>query len=252
MEITQPRGKVRRFSDEQLRECLDEGISLAEIGRRFQVSASAVSQRVKQLGLTTVSAVSAPEESRRHVRTTLDVMEQLALNATRANLLQDACDDWLRDAKDPSRYSLEPRASDVEVTYTVEVQTDSGYRTMRRKKPLDELLDDLEGRDDDGARFVRVERGEYKHADPRELILRTQQESRQTVALVADLQQRLMEQRALEAWRTAVLEEIRQESPDCARRIAERVRRSLTIGFAFEGAGRDPGGGPDRPGTGGG
>lgn len=230
-----PRGA--RFTDEQLRADLQAGMRPADIARKYGVTRQAVGLRVKQLDLTTASAAVAPVESERHVAQQIDAMEQLTLNVRRANLLMDACDEWLRDVTDPEKYDIGPRAGEIDVGYQVEVRTESGYRTVKRKKKLDLLLSDLEGVDDDGARFVRVEKGEYRHADPRELILRTQQETRQTVGLVADLIQKLIDVRTMEAWREAVLEEVAKESPDCARRIAERVRRSIVLYSAFSGPG---------------
>jgi predicted transcriptional regulator len=205
----------------------------AEIARKYGVSQSAVSQRLKQLNLSTTAALVAPQESTTHVRRNLDVMEQLARNVVRANLLQDACDEWLRDAEDPTKYDLGARADEVEVTYEVELQTQSGYRQEKRKKKLSHLMACLEGEDEDGARFCGWKHGEYKRADPRELILKTQQETRQTAALVIDAIQKLTDSRIMEDFRKAVIEEVAKESPDCAARIEERLQRSIVLHAAF-------------------
>lgn len=226
-----------KFTDEQLREDLAAGLKPVEIARRHGVSRAAISQRVKQLNLTTTSAAVAPGESRRFVRHSIDVMEQLSLNVTRANQLMDACDEWLRDAEDPTKYDIGPRGSEITVTYYVE--SEGGKKREARKEPLDLLLSKLE-------RFAQIAgpttcaeigRVEYRHADPRELILKTQQETRQTVGMVIEAMQKVLEAKALEAWREAMLEEIGKESPDCARRIAERVRRSLALGASLDGPG---------------
>ena len=44
-------------------------------------------------------------------------MAELRRCFERVNLLFDACDRWLRDADDPSRYDIGPRAAEVLVTY---------------------------------------------------------------------------------------------------------------------------------------
>jgi hypothetical protein len=241
---TAPRGKARKFTDQQLRDALQAGITPADFARQVGCSRQAVNLRVKQLELTTAAAAVAPLESQRFIRHNLGVMEQLSKNLVRANLLMDACDEWLRDAEDESRYNLEARSGEIDVTYKVEVRTDNGYRTLKRKKKLDELLGLLEGTDDDGARFVGVEKGEYKHADPRELILKTQAETRQTAGLIIEAMQRVTNARIMDEFRQACVEEIGKESPDCAQRIAERLQRAIVLHAAFAG----PGALPDRSG----
>lgn len=244
MEAVTPKGGyARKFTDAELRDCLARGLKPAEIARKYGVTRQAISLRVKQLDLTTASAAVAPEESRRYVRRQIDVMEQLGLNVHRANLLMDACDRWLRDADDEERYDIGARADEVVVTYVRQIDG----KEVRSKATLSDLLRRVEAPQQvrpglpQPAR-LSVEAAESKHADPRELILRTQQETRQTVGLVADLMQKILDARILEAFRVAVLEEIREESPDCAQRIAERLARTITLHAAFAGSGAVPAG----------
>jgi hypothetical protein len=241
MEVSPPKGKTRKFSDAALRDAMARGVKPADFAREVGTSRQAVNQRVKQLQLTTTSAIVAPNESVAHVRRAFDVMAQLARNVERANLLQDACDEWLRDARTPEKYDLDARADEVEVTYQVEVATQTGFRTEKRKKKLMELMACLEGADDDGARFCGWKHGEFKRADPRELILKTQSETRMTAALVIEALQKLTDARMLEEWRKAVVEEIAKESPEVARRIADRIQRSIVLYAAFAGSGDVPG-----------
>ena len=77
------------------------------------------------------------------------------------NLLLDACDRWLRDPDDPTRYEIGPRAEDVMVTYLVP----SGKKQVRKKARLSQLLAKVE------EVAPGVEFYETKHADPRHLIL---------------------------------------------------------------------------------
>lgn len=232
------------FTDEQLREALAEGLTKAEIARRYGVSKPAVSKRVNRLGLTTAAAAHAPEESRRYARANIDVMEQLAKSLGKVNLLMDACDEWLRDPERPEVYDLGPRAGEVDIHYLVEARAANGtLRTEKRKKRLAELLGMLEGQDEDGARFSRVEKGEYKHADPRELILKTAAEARQTVNSLTEIARLLNDARAMEVLREAILLEIGKVDAGVASRIAEAVRRSIVCHTAL--------GGPGALGTGG-
>lgn len=238
---TEAKGRQRRITDAELRACVGRDMKPADIARHFGVSQSAVSQRLKKLDLTTTSAVVAPEESRRFVAHQIDVIAQLARNLERANKLQDACDRWLTDAEDETQYDIGPRADEVTVTYQVMVDGgERGSRILTRKAPLAALLQAIEsapGLTFHGEQFYALQGTESKHADPRELVLKTQAEARQSVALYADLLQRILDAQSLQQWREAIIEEVGKESPDCARRIAERLRRTLALGAAFAGPG---------------
>jgi hypothetical protein len=108
----------------------------------------------------------------------LDVMTELQRCFERVNLLFDACDRYLRDPDDPSRYDVGPRADDVLVTYLDRFADGS----MRPKKaPLSRLLAKLA----DGG--IPAEHWESKHADPRELILKTAGQLKGQVELLAKL-----------------------------------------------------------------
>jgi hypothetical protein len=243
METKTPRGQQRKFTDDDLRRALALGTTPADFARQKGVSRQAVNKRVNQLQLTTVSAVVAPQESQRYVARQIDVMEQLALNVRRANLLMDACDDWLRDAEEPERYHIGPRGNEITVHYCVEIDGPKGSRIEKRKAPLDVLLAGLEELSRfRGEAVVEIGGAEPRHADPRELILKTQQETRSTCALVMDAIQKLTDARMLEEWRRVAVEEIGKESPDCARRIAQRLQRSIVLHAAFSGPDAIPAG----------
>lgn len=108
----------------------------------------------------------------------LDVMEELRGALSRVRLLSDACDRWLRDPADPSRYTLDPRADDVSVIYA---EKGSDGRPVQKRAKLSALLARL---DDAG---VDVQRGEWRHADPRDLVLKTYDRLRDTFELLARL-----------------------------------------------------------------
>jgi hypothetical protein len=138
----------------------------------------------------------------------------------------------------------------VNVIYEVVVDvTERGREiTEKRRKSLQELLTLINhGRDEDGAEFKRIVKAEHKHADPRELIIKSAQETRHTIALFADLVRQLTDVRLLDAWKKIVFEEVSKESPDCAARIAERLQRSIAVALSFaEAAGMPlPAGTPD-------
>ncbi|MDP9359694.1 MAG: hypothetical protein M3R02_31305 [Chloroflexota bacterium] len=130
------------------------------IARRFAASPDAVLRhKTAHLPADLVRAREAEEETR-----ALDTMAELRRCLERSNLLFDACDRWLRDADDPSRYDLGPRADDLLVTYA---EPGRDGRSIRRKAPLSELVAQVE---QVGRRVVLIE---TRRADPRELVLKT-------------------------------------------------------------------------------
>lgn len=116
----------------------------------------------------------------REVVRQVNVLEELTRCSERVTLLSDACDRWLRDPADPERYDVGPRAEDVQVTYTVPGE---GGRPARKKEALSVLLARVEARQPG----LIVEKGEYKHADPRELLLKAYDRLESRLTLVAKL-----------------------------------------------------------------
>jgi hypothetical protein len=217
-EASQSEGRERKFSDAQLRADIGAGLKKAEIAKKYEVSASAVSQRCKQLGLTTaIVATVAPYESQRFASRTVDAMGQITKNLGCVNKLQDACDEWLTDAHDPEKYDLGPRADEVLVTYLI-----PGDRGMVKQK---DTLENLLAR----AGVTDVEEVSSKSADPRELILKTAAEARQTISLCADLAKRLADIQSMQALRDAIITEIAKADPDAADRIRQAVQNVLAI-----------------------
>lgn len=134
--------------------------SLRDIAGQFRVSKSALERhKAEHLPVSLVTAQKA-----RHEAEGIDAMAELRRLFQRVNKLYDACDRWLTDPDDPERYTLEPRADDVQVLHW-EPAPDG--RMVLRKAPISALLARLR------AGGVQVEGWEVKHADPRELVLKT-------------------------------------------------------------------------------
>ena len=110
-------------------------------------------------------AALAEAQRAEDVAAAIDVLAEAKRCFERVNLLFDACDRWLRDADDPSRYDIGPRAAELLVTYE-QADPDTG-RTKARKEPLSRLLARVEGGLSVGVVLV-----ETKHADPRDLVLK--------------------------------------------------------------------------------
>lgn len=215
-----------QLTDDLLRSEIEKGLKPAQIARKYGISRQAVSERVKKITLTTTTLTTiAPDESRRYVNQQLDAMEELGLCVRRVKLLQDACDEWLRDAKDRDKYDVGPRGNEVMVTYWEQDEE----KPRKAKAPLSWLLQQVDGKFD-------TIKAETRYSDPRQMILSTAAEVRQTVALCVQLAQMLADAKAMQAFREAMLDAISQESPEVAQKIASRLRSVLILHGAAGGS----------------
>ncbi len=80
----------------------------------------------------------------------------------------EACDRWLTDPDDATRYDLGPRAHEVLVHYEEQDVTPQGRPLMLRRKAR---LSDLLERAEQGSGDVTITLVEHKAADPRKLII---------------------------------------------------------------------------------
>ncbi len=83
--------------------------------------------------------------------------------------MYEACNDWLEDPDDKSRYNLDPRAYEHQVIYNKIVPGDDKDIRIRKKDSLQELLDRAIKDDEE---VIKVE---TRISDPRKLILDTAQ-----------------------------------------------------------------------------
>lgn len=140
---------------------LIEGTSPPQIAARYRTFSDDTVRRHAAAHLLQ-ELVKAAEDGNGHRAS--ETLAQLNRCLERVNLLFDACDRWLRDPEDPTRYDIGPRAEDLRVTY---VEQDGEGKSVRKKAKLSELLARLDGI----APEIRMV--ETKHADPRELVLQT-------------------------------------------------------------------------------
>jgi hypothetical protein len=89
----------------------------------------------------------------------IDLVAEIKDTLEKVKKLQAACDEWLTDPA-TGLYDIGPRSDDVTVTYW----HGKGKARQRKKERLSVLLARLDG--------LEVERSEWRHADPRELILK--------------------------------------------------------------------------------
>ena len=159
---------------EEIDRLLASNDSIRSIAARYSLSRAALT-RHRDSHLT--AAVTKAQEAQ-EVAHADNLMAELQLCMQRARKLHDACDLWLQDADDPTKYDIGPRAEEVMVTY---VEHGDDGLPRRRKNRLSNLLALLE---DKGIQPIR---GETKYADPRTLVLKTQEQVRGNLEFLAKL-----------------------------------------------------------------
>lgn len=148
-----------------------------DIARQFAVSHHALGRHKKD------HLPAHPAEAQQVTETAqaTDLMEELESCFRRINLLFDACDRWLRDAENPNQYDIGPRAADMSVTYW---EDGPKGKRVKRKAKLSSLLAKVTS---NSGRGRMIELVETKHADPRELVLKTAARLQAQVELLAKL-----------------------------------------------------------------
>ena len=199
---------------DEINKALASGASYFSLATKYNVSEMALSRHAKNHLSKTLSKAQEAQE----IVQGDAVMDELKRCLERVNLLFDACDRWLRDAEDPSRYDLGPRADDVKVTYY-----EPGQEAGRPKKaPISQLLARIEGAG------YQVESWESKHADPRELILKTANRLQGQVELLAKLMGELPPEKILLQYEpiiSSITLILRQEirDSDALERVSQRL-----------------------------
>ena len=141
--------------------------------------------------------------------------------------MYEACNDWLQDPEDHSRYNLDPRAYEHDVIYNWIITDEDGKDTRIRKKAnLQELLERAMR---DNEEIIKVE---SKTADPRKLILDTAQtlnKQLETLAKIAGVVQEVTNVDVNVSVNTVLASNIVQviqrevDDPEVVKRIVEGI-----------------------------
>lgn len=144
------------------------------IADQYSVSKAAIIRhRDKHLPAALIDAQAANDQV-----SAIQVTAELTRLYAKVGMLLDACDRWLRDPEDPTRYDVGARSTDIQVIYT---EDGPNGKPVRRKRPLSALLGELQ---QEGLDVALVE---ARHADPRDLLLKTAAQLREQLAFLANL-----------------------------------------------------------------
>jgi len=154
--------------------------SFRVIAGRFHVSRSAL-ERHKAAHLPTAMVQAQAADN---ALVEFGVLNELKFVYGRAVMLFNACDAWLQDPEDPTRYEINPRAEDINVVYSwQEVGQRGSLITKRRKEKLSALLRQINQVHGDWT-FEIIE---TRTADPRELVLKAATTLRDLLTMFQEL-----------------------------------------------------------------
>ncbi len=186
-----------RLTDDKLADLLKSGVRQITIANTYGLSRSAVSQRVRKLGLRTVAVVS--DKAAQHIVTqNIQAVDQLHKINTVCNRLLDEVTG--------ETYIID------ELTHAVE-----GVLEAHKAGDVGQIVEVLKGLID-------------KVTRDRTFALKACGEIREQLKLLAVTYQTMYSAQAMADFKKAVIEEINVESPEVKRRIVERLSRRRLMG----------------------
>jgi len=119
----------------QIEEDLIKGVPVSEIARKYHIrKASIIKYRDDKLPVRLKNAHDLAD-----LRDADKLWNAIVSITERAKKLYDACDEYLTDPEDPSKYTLDPRAGEIRVIYET-IDPATGRRKSARAT-LQELID---------------------------------------------------------------------------------------------------------------
>lgn len=174
-------------------------------------------------------------------RLTQDFMSTLSYLQGINEKLIDACDEWLRKPHS-KKYSLGPRADEIDVIYEELVKADNGKFTWKKNSSsLQTLLDDVfrfqTGMDEESeSKKRKIDKVNYKHADPRMMIVAALAEARKQSELIAKVTGELKEiAGAVDIYGVIIpqmleaVNEATADNPDARERIVGAISRNFSF-----------------------
>ncbi len=180
-----------KIDDFELQKLVDQGVSQAEIAKRFGVSRAAVCQKLKRLEQEKTK-VTVIEKAGQIVDDKLDAIDQLQKINSYANELLDLLMRWNR-GDDGALRILESQ------------------RRIKYGKDGEELAT------------------EYKFSDPRQLALRSMGEIREQLRLQMEIFKTLYDMQAVREFQEEVLNTIGSVNPEIREKIIHRLRERKAL-----------------------
>lgn len=222
----------RHPQKEEIEKALIEGWTYREITAAYGVGKNRLSEYARG---KFVEALAAGKKARKEwdgdriVNEIEEVMEK-------AKRMLDACDEWLQDPDAPGKYNLDPRGHEVEIVYYDTSSTAEDEKPIRRRRPLQQVLDDIAGA---GRNPIEVK---ISQADPRKLILDSVNSLSRLLEVMGrvrgEIQDVTYNISTSEVWisfQSIILEALR-DYPEAKERLADKLRAHASDDSVSRGA----------------
>ena len=203
----------------QINNAIIRGTSYREIGEKYGLSKSTISNYVK--GFLSQDVTKAQYE--RELRNGESVLAEINDIMKNLRKMVNACDEYLQDPDDPDKYYVGPRGEDIDVSYLDYTVIDEQH-PVRMKKSLQELIEEVQT----GKEIINTQ---YKFRDPRQLLLDTANAINKQLELLARIQGQIKDI-TINITHTTVWIEIQQiildatkGFPEVREKIADRLRQ---------------------------
>ena len=146
----------------QINQKIVNGDSIASISKLYGFARDTI-KRHKKLCISTLLQQANDEKE----LIGDSIVKQVEADIYMIHKLVKACDEWLTDPEDPSKYFLGPRGDEIEILYLGKDPETGREDKLIRKATLQEMINTIESE----GTFV-IKNITHKHADPRELLLK--------------------------------------------------------------------------------
>ncbi len=202
---------------EEIVQMIVSSIPYTEIARKFGYDKNTVTDYVNQRLLKDIAVGKAKDRR----KLSDDFMRSLSYQQEKCEKLIEACHEWLLKPGRSRKYTLDPRADEINVIYrTAELDEATGKpKEVKKEATLQDLID---GRED----IVSLR---YKYSDPRALIVSALEEARKQNELIAKVTGELKEiSETMDVYRVVsmVIEAITSDSD-----VPAATRRKLMDGI---------------------
>lgn len=160
------------------------GDSINSLHKLYGLSRSALNRHKSECMVQLLAEDKATHESLigdsliNQVKGQLDLVQKMIV----------ACDEYLTDPDDPSKYFIGARGDEIDVVYRTYDKEEKKLSNMQKKSTLQNILDAI---NDDG-NFV-VMNITVKHTDPRDLLLKAITKLEATAKMIFESSQKLIE-----------------------------------------------------------
>lgn len=122
--------------DARLARTAETAESISGIARAYDLHPDSLARHHKTHLPKALAVVAARHAQLEGETKGMDILASLGRAADKAERMLEACDSWLRDPEDPTRYTLVPRSTEVEVVWA--------EGDTRRKEKLGRILERVE------------------------------------------------------------------------------------------------------------